>query len=140
VNSGYEVELSPSSFPVSPNDQITASVSVSGGNWTLALSDFGKWTMPTTVINFTGAAQTSAEWIIERPEVCYFGGLFCSLATLSNFGTATFSSSMAAQNGGSSQPISAFSNVPVEMVNNSTPIAVPGALDATGQIFSVKYA
>ena len=142
VNNGSEVELAPSSYPVYPGDAMTASVSVANTVWTLAISDAGSaahshnWQYSTN-INYAGAAQSSAEWVVERPEICYlfFG---CSLTTLANFGSVTFTSATATDNG-TTGPISAVSYVGIEMVNGSTPIAVPGALDSTGTIFTDTY-
>jgi hypothetical protein len=142
VNNGNEVELSPSSYPVYPGDAMTASVSVANNVWTLAISDAGSaahshnWQFSTNV-NYTGASQSSAEWIVERPEICYifFG---CSLTTLANFGSVTFTNASATDNG-TTGPISAVSYVGVEMVNGSTPIAVPGSLDPTGTTFTDTY-
>jgi hypothetical protein len=141
VNSGNEVELSPSSYPVFPGDAISASVSVVGATWTLAISDSGSasqlhsWSFSTNIV-FSGAAQSSAEWIVERPDIC--NALSCSLATLANFGTVTFTNAAATENGipGS---ISTWSNAAIEMLNGSTPIAVPGSLDPTGSIFTDTY-
>ena len=142
VNSGYEVELAPSSYPVSPGDSMTASVTVANNVWTLAISDAGSAANPhnwqfSTNINFSGAAQSSAEWIIERPEMCYiiFG---CSLTTLANFGSITFTNATATDNG-TSGPISATSNAGIEMVDGTTPIAVPSSLDHTGTFFTDTY-
>jgi peptidase A4-like protein/Ig-like domain-containing protein len=141
VNSGYEVELSPSSYTVFPGDAISASVSVVSGSWTLAISDSGSASHPhswnfSTNIAFSGAAQSSAEWIVERPDICNI--FFCSLATLANFGTVTFTNASATENG-TPGSISTWSNAAIEMVNGSTPIAVPGSLDPTGKIFTDTY-
>ena len=38
VNSGYKVELSPATDPVAPGDGMTASVSLAGSTWTLAIA------------------------------------------------------------------------------------------------------
>jgi hypothetical protein len=141
VNNGSEVELAPSSYPIYPADVMTASVSVANDVWTLAISDAGSaahshiWQYSTN-ITFSGAAQSSAEWVVERPEICYIFG--CSLTTLANFGSVTFTNASATDNG-SVGPISAASYVGIEMVNGSTPIAVPGSLDPTGTIFTDTY-
>jgi hypothetical protein len=142
VNNGSEVELAPNSYPVYPGDGMAASVSVANNVWTLAVSDAGSaahahnWQYSTN-INYAGAAQSSAEWVVERPEICYvfFG---CSLTTLANFGSVTFTNASATDNG-TNGPISAASYVGIEMVNGSTPIAVPGSLDPTGTVFTDTY-
>jgi hypothetical protein len=135
VNSGNEVEISPSTNPVSPGDVIAASVSVSGTTWTLALTDTSSahagWTFSTTV-SYSGAAKSSAEWIVERPEVCSFS---CSLTTLTNFGVVNMSSASSTTTA-STGPISANADAAMEMVNGSTVLAVPSALTAGGAGFS----
>jgi hypothetical protein len=142
VNNGSEVMLAPSSYPVYPGDGMSASVSVANNVWTLAISDAGSAAQPhswqySTNINYIGAAQSSAEWVVERPQICYifFG---CSLTTLANFGSVTFTNASATDNG-TTGPISAASYVGIEMVNGSTPIAVPGPLQAAGTSFVDTY-
>jgi len=135
VNSGYEVELSPSAYPVSPGDSITASVNVSGSTWTLALTDTSarvqRWTF-STVVSYSGAARSSAEWIVERPEIC---SVRCSLASLADFGSVTISAASATTTSGTGS-ISATAYTGLEMVNGSTVLAVPGALDTAGDSFT----
>jgi hypothetical protein len=133
VDSGYEVELNPATgyYPVSPGDTITASVTVSGSSWTLFLADVTHWTYSTT-ISFSGAAESSAEWVVERPEICSFG---CSLTSLADFGSVTFSKASASV-GSVSAPISSYANTGIEMVNSTTPLAVPGALNSSGNGFT----
>jgi len=130
VNNGYWVSLSPSAYPVSPGDEITASVSLSGSTWLLAITDTTKaWTSQTPVASPTPApGQSSAEWIAERPQV---GG---SLTPLTDFGAVTFTGAMADGNG-QTGPISAFSWSAVQMVGSTT-LAAPGSLDPTGENFT----
>jgi hypothetical protein len=128
VNSGYEVPLSTSSYPVFPGDSMTASITVSASNWTLAISDTTQGWSDSIPITWSGSAQTSAEWIGERPGI---GG---GLAHLSNFTNISFTSASAADTG-TSGPISSFAFDPIEMFNSSTLLAAPGPLDATGQSF-----
>jgi len=130
VNDGYEVPLPD---PVAPGDAMTASVSLAGSTWTLAISDTTRnWTESIPIASPSPAPQqVSAEWIAERPEV---DG---SLATLSDFGNAAFTSATAA-NGLASGPISDFSYQPVQMVG-STVLANPGPLTAGGSAFGVAW-
>jgi hypothetical protein len=131
-NSGDEIELSPTDgYPLSPGDSITASVSDSGGTWTFDVRDGSKWFFTTSVL-FGGAAQSSAEWIVERPEVC---ARSCSLTSLANFGSATFTNASTTSGAGTGTIIS-NADVEMEMVNGSTLLATPGALDAGGDSFS----
>ncbi len=133
VNSGYEVELPPGTYPVAPGDAMTASVSLAGSTWTLAINDTTQsWTYSTNIPTPSpGPQQSSAEWIVERPEV---GG---SLSTLSDFGNAGFTSATAT-NGSASGPISDFSYQPVQMVGNQV-LANPGPLTVGGSAFNVAW-
>lgn len=132
VNSGYEVELSPQQYPVSPGDSVSASVHASGTSWTLTIADSSKgWSYSTPTITFR-AAESSAEWIVERPELC---GSSCSLTALANFGSVSFSNASTGTST-SSGTISAYPDASIEMVNGSTPLAVPGSLDPTGASFT----
>ena len=132
VNSGYEVELSPSSYPVSHGDAMSASVSVSGSIWTLSISDSTRGWNFSTQINYSGAAASSAEWIVERPEICSFS---CQLAALADFGTVNFTGADASV-GSNSSTISGNPDTGLEMVSGSTPLATPGNLDAAGDSFT----
>ncbi len=139
VNGGDEVELSPSHYPIAPGDSISASVSVSGTNWTLTIADnTHPWSGGafSTTISFSGGEQSSAEWIVERPETCSP----CSVAALSDFGSASFTSAAATTTGdGSAQSIAALGGSSIEMVseNGDNPVlAAPGPLDSTGQDFT----
>jgi len=140
VNQGYEEELSPSTNPVSPGDSMSSSVSVVGSEWTLAITDSSSshkgWTFSTSIA-FSGAAQSSAEWVVERPEVCsntYYGSS-CSLASLADFGSVTFSNATATVSA-TTAPISFWSDAAFEMVNGSTLLAVPGPLNSNGEGFT----
>jgi hypothetical protein len=131
VNNGYEVELS-SSYPVAPGDAMSASVSVSGSTWTLTIADSTKGWNFTTTVSDSSVAKSSAEWIVERPEVCNPG---CALTSLANFGTATFTNATATS-GGVTGGISATAYSVMEMVNGTTVLAVPSGLSANGESFS----
>jgi hypothetical protein len=134
---GDEVELPD---PVSPGDQMSATVSVTGDEWTLAITDLSSshgWIFSTD-ITFSGAVQSSAEWIVERPEICYRSG--CSLTSLASFGSVTFTGGTTTEDGASG-PISAFSPSAMEMVSSSvaTVLAAPGSLDSTGEGFTDEW-
>jgi hypothetical protein len=130
-NSGDEIELSPTDgYPLSPGDSITASVTDSGGTWTFDVTDGSKWAFTTSVV-FEGASESSAEWIVERPELC---GRTCSLTSLANFGSVTFTNASTTSGAGTGTIIS-NADVDIDMVNGSTLLAVPGALVAGGDSF-----
>jgi hypothetical protein len=133
VNQGYEEELSTTTNPVSSGDSITSSVSVSGSTWTLSIWDTSRWTAAfTTSITFVGAAQSSAEWIVERPELC--SGKGCSLTSLADFGSVTFSDATATTTG-SGESISSYSDAAIEMIGPPNVLALPSALSAGGETF-----
>ena len=98
----------------------------------LPVDDASKGWSYTADVNFSGAAHSSAEWVVERPEVC---SRTCSLTSLADFGSVTFSSA-SATSGGSSASISGYSDASIEMVNGSTVLAVPSALTANGAGFT----
>jgi hypothetical protein len=133
LDGGAEVELSPSTYPVKHGDAMSATVSVSGGDkWTLAISDATSpdvWSY-STQITFSGAVQSSAEWIAERPEVG------SKLSSLADFGSVTFTAADATD-ASASGPISAFDYAPMEMLGTSNDVlAAPGALNGTGDGFT----
>ncbi len=132
VEGGYEVPLSNT---VEAGDAMSATVSLTGSTWTLAIADATQnWHYSINVANPTSPApsQSSAEWIAERPEVCSSS---CGLATLSNFGSVTFTNATATDASATNAPISAFANTPMEMVG-STVLAMPGPLTAGGTGFT----
>ncbi len=132
VDGGAEVELPPTTYPVAPGDAMTATVSLSGSTWTLAIADTTQeWNYSTNIPTPSPAPQqSSAEWIVERPEV---GGL----TTLSDYGTATFTHASASDDAASGS-ISAFAYTPLEMVG-STPLSTPAPLDAAGDSFTTTW-
>ncbi len=126
------VELSPSSYPVSPGDTLTSEISVKGSTFTLSLKSSRGWHFTSNQTG-SGLAQSSAEVIAESPEIC---SLTCSLAPLANFGTMTFNSVQAAVNNGADQPFGSYTadNGPHEIISetsNGTVKAQPSALNGT---------
>ena len=85
INDGDEVQL-PAGHPVSPGDAMSASISVVDNEWTLAISDSTQgWSYTRSPAITFSAAQESAEWIVERPEVDGDTGV-----PLADFGSVTF--------------------------------------------------
>ena len=136
LNDGLPIVLSFSAYPVAPGDAITASVSLSGSTWLMALTDTTKgWTSTTPVASpAPPPAQSSAEWIVEDPG----GGVPAGLA-LADFGTVSFTGATATGNGNTG-PISSFASTALQMTNGSVPLATIGPLDSTGQDFTDTYA
>jgi hypothetical protein len=146
VNNGDEVALTAgctgvTACTVAQGDTITASVSVdSSGNWTLSLSDATApdvWSFSTTIAWAT-PQRNSAEWIVERPQYCdTFNN--CSLTQLADFGTVQFTNATATPSGSGAESIKALGGQPIEMVSSasdSTLLASPSALSASGEIFT----
>jgi hypothetical protein len=123
---------------VKPGDIITASVQESNDEWTLSLTDATEaWSFVTT-IEFAGASLSSAEWIVERPELCDLSG--CSLTDLANFGTISMTNAQASVGDGSgSGSVTAYVGDEIQMQDGSTSLASPGPLDLPGQAFSVAW-
>jgi hypothetical protein len=142
VQGGAQVNLTPSvDYPVDAGDSITATVAYDGvSEWTLTINDTTRpWASPFTInISWSAPEDASAEWIAERPELCNNAG--CSLATLADFGTTTFTNASAIANG-SVGSIAALDAVPAEMVRSatdSTLLAEPSPL-SSGDIFTVAW-
>jgi uncharacterized repeat protein (TIGR02543 family) len=136
VNGGYEYELSPSSYPVAPGNQMNGSVRYAGGVWTLAIADTtAGWSYSIPITVSTPAGQSSAEWIMETPKIC---NSTCSLEPLSDFGSATFSNASVTINGAvgtiSSEPFVALATL-----NGSDVLMLPGQVDANGTSFGVTW-
>jgi hypothetical protein len=144
LNYGAEVELCPSHstqcptgpyYPVVPGDAMSAHVSVSGTSWTLEIQDTTHaWNYSRTV-TWSTPEEASAEWIIERPEL---GNN--QLASLSDFGTAGFTSMDATQT--TSQTAAALGAGPLAMTSSSSNdyvLSLPGALGNTGDSFTATW-
>jgi hypothetical protein len=137
VNNGYSVALSSTQYPVSPGDAVSASVSLAASQWTLTLDDkTAGWNFSIVVASPSPpAAQSSAEWIVERPEVC---SRTCSLTTLTTVNPVTFTNAQATSTSASGS-ISQFSYAGMEMVDSSgtTVLALPSALSPDGTSFNI---
>ncbi len=114
-------------FPVSPGDHMKASiVKLGSGKWCITLSNLSKsWTFR-TFQRYTGP-QTSAEWIMEAPQV---GGIITALAKVS-----TIRFSRCRVNGKSPRLTPADGGI---MVQKKITVAVPGSPNASGDAFIVK--
>ncbi len=132
VNNGEPISLPTSTYPVSPGDSVTGSISISGSTWTLMLRDStAKWTFsinipsPTPPLN-----QEVAQWLVEGPIGCAH-----ECFSLANFGAVRFTGATADLNG-QTGPISAFSPAASQMTSGSTVLAAPGPLDSSGEDFT----
>jgi hypothetical protein len=123
----------PSGHPVSAGDEMTASVTVSGTQWSLTVNDSNSqhsWSYNESITQ-SGLQEASAEWVAERPTV---NGQY---AVLTDFGSVTFTGASATL-GGQSGTIASVGGVPLEMVSSSDDhvLASPGALGGSGNSFS----
>jgi hypothetical protein len=123
----FPVNLSTSTYPVQPGDQMSASVTFSGRNqFTLKITNSSRgWTFSTN--QKAKAQRTSAEVIAEAPSSS--GGVL----PLTNFGTANFGASTA--NG---QPLASFSPDKIDMVSGGITKAQTGSISSNGS-FSVTW-
>jgi Peptidase A4 family len=114
-----------------PGDSLSAQVAVTGSTYTLTLSDArsGRYGKTQTL---SGAADSSAEWVAESPEICSYT---CTLASLADSGTVNFTGA-AATSGSVTGPISAFPNSEIVMeTSNGIVRAQPATLSPGGSVF-----
>jgi hypothetical protein len=134
----YPVTLSFAKYPVQPGDTLTASVSVSGTQYTLSMTSSRGWKFSKTVAGSASLKQSSAEWIAEAPASA------SGILPLADFGTVSFTGCTATVAGGNSGAISRFtaSGGPHALnmeTPNGTPRATPSALTSSGKAFTVTW-
>jgi hypothetical protein len=138
TNDGYSVGLDPSTYPVIAGDEMTGNVSYGSGNWTLSVSDATQGWSFTTVIASPNppAAQSSAEWVVERPETVNAGVV--TVDTLADTGSVTFTNAQVTSSTASGS-IGDFTATALAMSpNGHTMLAQPGYLTSTGSAFTVS--
>jgi len=88
----YEFYPSPShkisGMSVSPGDKIVAVVTYTSGAFYVFITDFSTGSTFSASAKVSGAARSSAEFIVEAPSICVL--VKCKLASLANFGTVGF--------------------------------------------------
>lgn len=153
-----ETEISTSSYPVAPGDRMKASIyetsaTTSGGSgrhktsehvWDISISDTTKgWTF-TTSQGYAGPG-TSAEWILEAPEV---GG---SIATLAHYTISAPSGTGDFDNAGILTSIVSsgtptytgaglnYSNDSGVMIQSGAQVSTPGDPDGALTAFNIAY-
>jgi autotransporter-associated beta strand protein len=89
---------------------------------------------------FTSASdlRSSAEWIAEATALKVNGTI--QVQTLANFGSVTFTNSVAALNGGSDETAAYLHSTGIEMNQGSGIVAIPSNLDSDGKTFTDYYA
>jgi hypothetical protein len=137
VNNGASVPLS-TRYPVAPGDTMTASVTEVNDQWTLKVSNTTRgWRFSASFVFH--AEQVSAEWIVERPDVCTSAATTsCATSSLAASTPATFTSAKA-QTGTVMQPAGSFNPIRIVMVDPATgsTLATPSALTDNGSGFTV---
>jgi hypothetical protein len=145
VFGGFEDPLPPNTYPVAPGNVMSASVAYSAGVWTFTLvNSTDHWTYSTTAPEPSSPpAQSSAEWIVEAPEICSSNGTDCAEASLANFGTVTFTNASVSSSGATSQTSvvnpSGVAEVDVDGVPPTVTYMYPGPLSASGTSFTVTW-
>jgi hypothetical protein len=114
----YEMFPGPSAlvFHVHAGDIMDASVTYANGAFTMTETDLTSGKHFSVTATNPNAQRSSAEWIIERPELCNTSGK-CFLAELANFKTTTMSGTTASVDGGSVKSVNGFPNNPIAMVD-----------------------
>jgi len=136
VNGGYMVALPSSSYPVAPGNAMSASVTLSGSEWTLRVVDTtAGWTFSTVIASPSPApSATSAEWIVESPQSCSGS---CTEDSLADFGTVTFTNASVTSSTAGTGSITSDSVIALETTGNSGDVMMaPGVLNGSGTSFS----
>jgi hypothetical protein len=138
---GYAIALPRASYPLAPGDTVTASISIAGSTWELALSDStAGWSWAQSIASPNPPLdQSSAEWMVEDPALACAPG--CPPPALSNITPVTFTGASATGEGGLSGPISALSGLgAMQIASAGSVLAAPGPLNAAGDGFTVTAA
>ena len=135
-----------SSVPVSPGNKISATVTYSGTEFTITITNESTGKSFSKSSRVSGAQRTSAEWIAEAPCCTRSGGIL----PLADFGTVDFGDDYTGVSGTNDAtdstvtgPIGSFGSTVNEavMVNGSTGAneAVPSGLSTDGSSFTVTW-
>jgi hypothetical protein len=140
-NPSYEI----TSVPISPGNHISASVTYSGSEFTITLTNETTGKSYSKSSTVSGAARSSAEWIAEAPCCTNRGGIL----PLSDFGTVYLgddytgvASTNDATASGVSGAISAFGSKVYESImvsSKGVDEAVPSSLTSDGSSFDVVW-
>ncbi|MGC1239829.1 MAG: G1 family glutamic endopeptidase, partial [Acidimicrobiales bacterium] len=135
VNNGYLSPLSTSTYPVTPGNVMSASVSYAAGEWTLSVANTTVgWTFSIDIASPTPPpAQVSAEWIAEDPDECSGS---CTMATLADFGSVTFTNASVTSNGVTGSITSSTVAAIDEIDSSNIVMSAPGPLSGGGTSFT----
>lgn len=114
----YELFPAPSvtAFLVKPGDLIDSSVWFGNGMFHLRIADITRHRSASVSAACSECLRSSAEWIIERPELCNNSGTNCFITALANSGTTRMMDASASIDGGQAKPISRFAHTPLDIV------------------------
>jgi Peptidase A4 family len=115
-------------FTVSPGDTINTSVSFSNSKFTLTVSDLTSGKSATHTAKCASCVRTSAEWIVERPELCT-SATNCFLAHLADFGNTSMSAKVRVAGVSAAQGIPNFRNYNITMFDTANT-----QLDSVGKV------
>ena len=134
-----------SSVKVAPGDKMSASVTYSGSEFTITITNETTGKSYSKSAKVSGAKRSSAEWIAEAPCCTNSGGIL----PLSDFGTVDFgqdhtdvTSTNYATDSSVTGPISDFGTDVYESVmvsSKGADEAVPSGLSTDGSSFTVKW-
>jgi hypothetical protein len=129
-------------FSVNAGDVIKPAVTFADGVFSLSIADVTTGASKTFSASCKSCRRTSAEWIIERPELCHKTGP-CFLSPLPDFGVASLSSDKAATETGGPEPLSSYSPIPMDMIQpkGSTVVLLDqtNPLNGAGTGFTVTW-
>ena len=122
-------------FTVFPGDTINTSVSFGNNKFTLTVADLtpGHKHSATHTAKCGSCKRTSAEWIIERPELCT-SATHCFLTHLANFGTTSMSAKVRVAGVSAAQGIPNFRNYNITMFDTNNT-----QLDTVGKVSSNAF-
>jgi Peptidase A4 family len=124
-----------STIPTSPGDNFSAEVSYKSSEFTVEIKDETTGKKFSTTQSVSGAARSSAEWIVEAPSAV------TGILNLADFGLTSFGSDNSATNKKTSGTISAFSSVKKINMEDDTSYkeSEPSTLSPDGSSFTVKW-
>jgi hypothetical protein len=153
----YELVPSPSHrirFKVRSGDRMRASVRSAGGAVVLSIQDVTTHHAFRKTFHPSSVDLTSAEWILEAPSQCIFGGTACQTLPLTDFGQAVFQNARAQTTGGQVGTISspAWHRTKINLTAQGQTFtgnrpgittlgasATPSSLNSYGGSFTVTY-
>ncbi len=131
------VVLDPATYPVTPGNVLSASVTASGSNYVLAITNVGHWSFSTTQVAPGGTLNTSAELVTEAPLLCKDGK--CKPIALADFSSVAFTG--ATVNGVAlTAPGLTANRITMTKNRKGTVVkASPSVLDPTGRAFVISW-